>query len=265
VTPRPVLDDDLLDRAPGIDAALARQLPFRFMFNVRDLGGMRTGDGRGVRHRHLFRADGVHRLAGDDLELARSLRLRTVLDLRTDEEIERGRFPVDEYPVDWHHLPILRRIWSEDDLVATDGAARFLADRYLDMLESGAVSLARAVELLAGGAPALFHCAAGKDRTGVVAAVVLGLLGVPEDEIADDYHQSAQNMAAFREWIVTEFPEAASAMTDQPPEYLEAPVEAMVWFLEGVESRHGSMAGLADDLGVPDEAVARLRATLLEG
>ena len=241
--------------------ALDRRVSFDLVFNVRDLGGLATSDGRTIRRGHLFRADGVQRLAGDDLERARALQLTTVVDLRTAGEIERGgRFPVEEYPVDWHHLPIIERMWSEDDLVATAGAVEFLRDRYVEMLESGAPYLARIVELVADGAPALFHCAAGKDRTGVVAAVLLGLLGVDGPTIAADYHATAGAMAAFVDWLTIAHPEAMDSMTNQPPEYLEAPREAMTAFLDHVDDRHGSMEGLAAHLGVETAAVESLRA-----
>lgn len=245
--------------------ALDRSVEFRYVFNVRDLGGLPAADGRTVRRGLVYRADGVHRLDGDDLEAARLLGLRTVIDLRTDDEVGRGRFPADRLPVDWHHLPVLRRIWSDDDLVAGASAAEFLRDRYLDMLVHGGDAIARSVELVAQGAPTLFHCAAGKDRTGVVAAVVLGLLDVPHDAIAADYHASAGAMAAFVDWLTIEFPQALDAMTSQPPEYLEAPPEAMYGFLAEVDDRYGSMEGLADQLGISATVVDRLRVGLLEG
>jgi protein-tyrosine phosphatase len=238
---------------------------FQYVFNVRDLGGLPTVDGRVVRRGQVYRADGVHRLQGEDLTAAVALGLRTVIDLRTDEEVARGRFPHEQYPVAFHHLPVLRRIWSDDDLVAGGSAAEFLRDRYLDMLVHGGDSIARAVELVAEGAPALFHCAAGKDRTGVVAAVILGLLDVSHDEIAADYHASAAAMAAFVDWLTLEFPQALDAMTSQPPEYLEAPADAMYGFLREVDEQYGSMERLARHLGVSDAAVADLRANLLEG
>jgi protein-tyrosine phosphatase len=241
-----------------------RSVPFRLVFNVRDLGGLPTVEGRTLRRGRVFRADGVQRLDGDDLDAALALGLRTVIDLRTDGEIARGRFPADRYPVEWHHLPVLRRIWSDDDLVASQGAASFLRDRYLDMLDDGGAAIARAVELVAEGMPALFHCAAGKDRTGVVAAVLLGLLDVPADHIVADYHQSAAAMGAFVDWLTVEFPDALDSMTSQPPEYLEAPPEAMYGFLAEVDARYGSMEGLADHLGVRSGAVDQLRAALLD-
>lgn len=244
--------------------ALDRSIQLDIVFNVRDLGGLRTLQGDEVRRGLLYRADGVNRLRGQDLEVVRALGLRTVIDLRTEGEVQRhGRFPVEHLPVAWHSLPMIRRMWSDDDLVATTGAADFLCDRYLDMLADGAESLARIIELVADGQPALFHCAAGKDRTGVVAAVLLGLVGVDRRDIIADYHATAGAMAAFVDWLVTEHPEAVDAMTSQPPEYLEAPPEAMAGFLDAVEERYGSMEGLADHLGVPGPTVTRLRETLI--
>ncbi len=256
-----VLPQDLTDPSGAAD----RRITFELVFNVRDLGGLPTRDGRTTRRGTLYRADGVQRLAGADLEKARVLGLRTVIDLRTEGEIERGgRFPVEHYEVDWHHLPMMRRMWSEDDLVATDGAAAFLRDRYIDMLVDGEAALPSILELVARGGPTLFHCAAGKDRTGVVAAVLLGLVGVPHDEIADDYHATAAAMAAFVDWFTLAHPEVIDSMTSQPPEYLEAPREAMLGLLEHIDAQHGSVEGLARDLEVPAATVERLRVALLD-
>jgi protein-tyrosine phosphatase len=253
---------DTISPDPG---ALGRSIEFELVFNVRDLGGLPTDDGRSIRPGLLYRADGVHRLAGDDLEKARTLALRTVVDLRTTGEIDRGgRFPVEEYALDWHHLPILERMWSEDDLVATTGAVDFLCDRYVDMLRSGGPSIHRIVHLAADGTPMLFHCAAGKDRTGVVAAVLLSLAGVPREEIATDYHATAGAMAAFVDWLTVTYPEAIDAMTSQPPEYLDAPREAMVTFLERVDEHYGSMDGYVTEIGVDSDTIERLRSTITE-
>src|SRR5689334_2931769 len=94
-----------------------RRLELEQVFNFRDLGGYRTVDGPQLRWGRVFRADGLHRLTESDLEAVRRLGLRTVIDLRTPAELaERGTFPVDAHPVDFHHLPIIDVVWDPDDL-----------------------------------------------------------------------------------------------------------------------------------------------------
>ena len=242
-----------------------RRIRFASVFNVRDLGGLPTADGDRIRAGHVYRADGVHRLAGDDIDAARQLGLRTVIDLRTTNEIDRGpQFPATELGVEWHHLPVIPRQWSEDSLVAAATATEFLTERYLEMLEVGGASIARSLELIAHRGPALFHCAAGKDRTGVLAAAVLGLAGVDDEVIAADYHLSAVGMADMMDWLMREHPEARDAMVNQPREYFECPPEAMLGFLAGVREQYGTMDDLARALGVDAETVTLLRATLVE-
>jgi len=245
-----------------VQTELDRHLPFEAVFNFRDLGGYTTADGRTVRWRTVFRADGIHRLTIDELA---SLNVRTVLDLRTPEELERGRCEHDS--IGYHHLPILQKPWSE---LGFDGEldlepVTFLADRYIDMLDEGRESIARALHIVSedSSVPLVFHCAAGKDRTGVVAALLLGILGVGDDDIADDYSLSRLGMTRFKEWIVDNFPEAADAMSKQPDAFLAAPAEAMHLFLEHVRMTFGSFDAYVAGLGVDDATLDAVRGNLL--
>jgi protein-tyrosine phosphatase len=243
-----------------------RHLVLDGLFNVRDLGGYATQSGQTVKWSRLYRADGIHRLAGDDLEKVRTLGLRTVIDLRTPGElVERGRFPTDAIPVEYHHLPMLEKIWDKDTFDATMPAVRFLADRYAEMFVVGADSITRALTVLADEAayPAVFHCAAGKDRTGVLAAVVLSLLGVADDDIAQDYALSRLGMDRMLDWLKTSNPDAFDAMTNQPQGFLDAPRDAMDTLLAAVARKHGSMEGYVEGLGVANDTVAALRRLLL--
>ena len=109
----------------------------------------------------------------------------TVLDLRTEREIaERGRLDVDG--IDWHHLPVPQETWDPSWATPAVAAERFLADRYLTMLAEGEEVLGRPCAC-SPRLPAVLHCAAGKDRTGALAALVLALVGVDDDTIAADY------------------------------------------------------------------------------
>src|SRR3546814_10075350 len=171
--------DQSTNAFPPDPTALDLSIKLSKVVNVRDLGGLPTADGRTVQRGKVFRADGVDRLAGDDLERIRLLGLRTVIDLRSDGEIARGTFPVEQHPVEWYHLPVLRRVWSEDDLVAPTAAAEFLRARYLTLRVHGGYAIAPAVTLVSAAPPAPFPSAAGPARPGVVAALVLGPVGVP--------------------------------------------------------------------------------------
>jgi protein-tyrosine phosphatase len=241
-----------------------RTIAFEAVFNFRDLGGYPAAPGRAVRWRRLFRADGLHRLRPDEGEQFRLLGIATVVDLRTESEVRsRGAFPAEVAAVDYHHLPMFD---AEPDWEAVDPrAAGYLADRYVEMLDVGRAALRGTVELLARpeAYPLVFHCAAGKDRTGITAAVVLALLGVPDEVIADDYALSHEAMARLTAWGLRNEPSIQERLASYPAAVLGAEAETMTGFLERVRDRHGSVEGLVAGLGVPADTVAALRANLL--
>ena len=167
---------------PAIEALVAddrRVVPLFAVHNFRDLGGYPTADGRETRWRTLFRADGLYRLTPDDTQSVVDLGVTTVVDLRSDNEVRtRGVFPVGQHAVTLHHLPIIDVTWGETDTPDFDDAADFLVWAYREMLAEASPRFADAITLLAqqSALPAVFHCAAGKDRTGVLAALILGAL-----------------------------------------------------------------------------------------
>ena len=233
--------------------------------NFRDLGGYPTADGRRTAWRRVFRADGLTDLTAGDLAVLDELGVQVVIDLRTDMEAEnRGRFPAHVEHVAYHHLPLTDTLPGEETAPEWRDAG-FVAARYLSMLEEGSASVVRAVQILAEGSnlPAVFHCSVGKDRTGVLAAVVLGLLGVPDDVIVEDYALSAEAMVRVLERLEREFPGAEEIIDRYRPVILSVDPESMAGLLAGVRAEHGSFAGLAASLGIEGE-VGRLRALLLE-
>jgi protein-tyrosine phosphatase len=250
----------------GLDQP-TRLVRFDALFNVRDLGGYRTADGGLTRWRTLFRADGLNRAEGDDLARLSAMGLRTVIDLRTpDEAVERGRFPVEHLPVTYHHFPVLQQTWESVAIdPGTDGSA-FLASRYLEMLDEGAGAIADVLQVLAEPAayPAAFHCAAGKDRTGVLAALVLGVLGVPDETIAADYGLSRAGMASMVDWVRINRPEVLDTMLDQPGVLLEAPPRAMRALLVALRAEHGSVQGYVEAIGLDSSVTDALRTNLVE-
>ena len=244
-----------------------RHVALDALFNFRDLGGYAAAGGRRVRWRVLYRADGLHRLEGPDIASVAELGIATVLDLRTAAELdERGRFPVDEVPVDYRHLPLIPAIWDPATLPGHAPAEDFLTERYLEMLDVGQEAIVEALHVLASAEayPAVFHCAAGKDRTGMLAAVILSLLGVDDDDVAADYGLSGEGMSRMVDWVRENDPEWLEAMQDQPTAFLGAPAEVMHRVLESVRLEHGSMEGYVARLGVAGDVVDRMRDHLLD-
>jgi protein tyrosine/serine phosphatase len=241
--------------------AYERHVPFPTVFNFRDLGGYRGSGGRIVRWRRVFRADGVHRLTNDELA---PFGIRTVVDLRTlGEREERGHFLHDL--VVSHHLPMMDSTWEAAGVLPEDDAAEYLAARYLDMLDSGPSAIAGTFRLLANPAslPLVFHCAAGKDRTGVMAALLLSVLGVADDAIAEDYALSTIATTKFVEWLRAERPEAMAEMDKQPTAFLQAPAGAMRAFLEALRAAHGSPETYLAGIGVGPDVLLEVRRNLL--
>lgn len=254
----------------------SRHVRMDALFNVRDLGGYRTADGRSTRWQTLYRADGINRAGDADLERLLGLGLRTVIDLRTPAEVdERGRFPFERSaavsvtsssePMSYHHLPVIRDTWAAWETDQDVDPVEFLVLRYLEMLDEGAPALAAALGVLADASnlPAVFHCAAGKDRTGVLAAIVLSLVGVDDGDIAHDYGLSAAAMEALVDWVGANVPEALDTMTDQPAAFLAAPPAAMLELLAEVRARHGSMERYVAAIGVDEASIVGLRVNLL--
>jgi protein-tyrosine phosphatase len=238
-----------------------RHVPFELAWNFRDLGGYTTADGHVTKWRTMFRADGVHRLTVDDLA---PLGIKTVVDLRTPLELEeRGRFDHDD--VDYHHLPVMEATWERESIDVSGPPERFLANRYLEMLESGRETIPVALRLLADPAavPLVFHCAAGKDRTGVVAALTLSLLGVPDETIVQDYALSTNATEKLIAWLKVEYPDKIVEIESQPTAFMSSPAEAMHLFLADLRERHGSVERYAESVGVAPDTITALRANLL--
>jgi protein-tyrosine phosphatase len=247
-----------------------RRIPLTACFNFRDLGGLETTDGRRVRSGVLFRADALHRLTPEDLDVLRGLGLRTVIDLRTPDELDRyGSIPLaDHDEIVHHHLPMVDELRTDDavpDLDAPSAAAR--GEMYLRLVEHGGGAVVEALRLLAADAalPAVFHCTAGKDRTGVLAALVLGQLGVPDAAIADDYALTEEALPGTLAWIEANDPARAADFALYPKWVWEAPAAIMLAFLEQVRDAHGSVTERLLSLGADRATLDALAGPLLEG
>ena len=245
--------------------------------NVRDVGGLPTVDGRSTRPGVLLRADNLQGLTPADVaRLTGELGVRTVLDLRTGREVEQeGPGPLRSTAVVHHHVSLIPEPPGEPAEQEIDRAVPHRADRagasptdmtgyYVGYLQDRPDGIAHALQLLADPAtgPAVVHCAAGKDRTGVVVALALSLAGVHRDAVVADYARSAERIDGVLARLRATRTYGPS-LADTSADALRPEAGSMERFLDHVDREYGGPHGLAMAIGVPEEAVARLGARLV--
>jgi protein-tyrosine phosphatase len=239
-----------------------RRIELEGCHNFRDLGGYPTRGGGRLRWRTLFRSDALHHLTPSGLSRFRDeLRIGCIVDLRSSGELRSGgRGLLADERLAFHHLPLF-----DGAVAASPGDAELgLGDRYFLLAELAGGPIARVIETLAeAGSPAVYHCAAGKDRTGVISAVLLALLGVRDEIIVADYAATSENLDAIVERLLASegYREMFAAL---PPDTLHARPETMIRLLERIEGKYGSMRGYARAIGVSERSLARLEERMLE-
>jgi protein-tyrosine phosphatase len=239
-----------------------RLIPLEGAVNFRDLGGYPVAGGWRTRWRVLFRADGLGDLTPADFDIMRALDIRTVIDLRSGDELERGRFDVDSHPVTFYHFPIIEQLPDPDEFDRRPG---LLGSQYQEMLRDAGVPIRSVLEILASpeALPAVFHCTAGKDRTGVLSALVLSLLGVDEETVVADYALSGEAMIRLRAKLLVKYPAGREAI-EGISEVFSARPEQMEQLLDHMRAQYGSVAAYVDGLGTAQAVVDSLRTALLE-
>jgi protein-tyrosine phosphatase len=247
----------------------SRDLVWDGLLNVRDLGGHPTEDGGKTRFGSIVRADSVRQLSDEGWKALVDYGVKTVVDLRADEELEAD--PPAELPVEVLHVPFMetdRSDWQaiEGELDAAVKAAPDTAtatrDVYLIFLERFDRNVAAAVRAVAD-APAggvVIHCAGGKDRTGLLTAFLLHVAGVGTDEIAQDYALSEERLRTRHEqWL-------AQAESEEERERLQrisqTPADSMKGVFEELERRYGSVEEFLRQAGLTDDELARARSRL---
>ena len=210
----------------------------------------------------LFRADGLGELTEQDLEVLRALRIHTVIDLRSGSEVERSRFDVDAHPVAFHHFPFIEELPDAEEFDRRPG---LLGSQYQEILRDAGGQILAALEVLADpdALPAVFHCTAGKDRTGVLSAIVLSLLGVDEPTVVADYALSGEAMVRLRAKLIVKYPDSRNVL-ENIDEVFSADPAQMEMLLDHLHATYGSVDAYLAGIGAGPGVAEGLRARLLE-
>jgi protein-tyrosine phosphatase len=242
-----------------------RHIRLEAAFNVRDLGGYPTTCGRATRWRSLLRADALHELTDRDVETLLALELRTVIDLRTDKEIARQPSVfAARNEVRYHHISLFDGLAPVDAMFRERGLID-LSERYIEAIESCRPALLRVAATIADAPDGvvLFNCTAGKDRTGIVAAMLLSIAGVAPGDIAADYALTAELaaplMQRLKEGAIRRGLEEAMATR-----LLSSERSAMEAFLRYVDERHGGIRKYLVGEPTQQDILTRLEARVVE-
>jgi protein-tyrosine phosphatase len=244
----------------------SRDLDWDGCLNVRDLGGHPTLDGGETRFGAIVRADSVRQLTDEGWKAAVEYGVRTVVDLRMDQELQAD--PPAKLPVDVVHVPFLEE--NEEAFLAVEAAAEAAPDSaiatrdvYLLFLEHFRNNVAAAIATVAHApdGAVVVHCMGGKDRTGLVVAFLLQLAGVADEEIAADYALSDERLGPRHDLWIAEA--GTEAERERLRRVLAAPAEGMLGVLEALDRRYGGVDAFLRSAGLRDEDLKFARARLL--
>jgi protein-tyrosine phosphatase len=230
--------------------------------NVREIGGYATTSGARTRPGRIYRADSLHRLSAEDQMRLRERGIRTVIDLRRDDEIASAPNVFADAPdIAYRHISLF--VTRPSAGVREGKFPLSLTDVYRYILETSQAPMHLVMsEILASEGAVLFHCTAGKDRTGLVAALLLDLAGVDREDIIRDYALTETYiepiMRDLRENRPAAMPlELYVKLLDAKPEFMRAT-------LEHLDAAYGGGAGYLRALGWRDEDVERLRGVVVD-
>ena len=240
--------------------------------NLRDLGGWTTElGGEQVALGQVFRSDRLSDLTSADHERLSGFGIDTVIDLRYEAEVAEHPSLLWPEVTNHHEFPMGGDLADQRSFIERAFSGEFegltdsdVGESYVEMLAGHATGFGQAVEAVLGGGPSLFHCTAGKDRTGLLAMLILRTVGVSEPDVLADFEFSNQYRAERRMAQLRPVFEAEGLDIERFRPALSAPRPAMERALSWVRERYGTAEGFLTDGAQVANAGVRLRSRLLE-
>lgn len=214
-----------------------RLLPITGAYNLRDLGGYEAADGKHVKWKTLLRSGDLHQLTAEDLDYLAAIPLKTDIDFRGKTEKETAADKTPSTLNQYIPLPIEAGNMSDMQHIDASKLPNILEDVYAYIIKNAQTTYKLFFQILTDekSAPLLFHCSAGKDRTGIAAALLLAALGVDKETIMKDYLLSAEYIKGKYDFLTDKYPQFAP-LTTVKKEYLEAALNTIDKEFGGMES-----------------------------
>ena len=248
------------------DDYLERHYPFEGCFNFRDIGGYLNQDGKKIKKGLYFRAGRQDRMSDKDLAKLSDLNISTQIDLRKpDEVLDQGKGPLEAMGANYINIAVIPEGGS-DQLSKLVGDTGISGKRYLGYLEFGPTSWLRLFGILSNedNLPVVLHCTAGKDRTGVSTAFLLSVLGVSREVIEADYLLTNLDTARQADFIESTVGYPEGYDRESMISAAGVPKDAMKDFLDGVESKWGTVVEYLKKIGITQEQMDTIRHNFLE-
>jgi protein tyrosine/serine phosphatase len=251
------------------DTQFHRHLSWDACYNARDLGGYDTNAGAQTRWRSLIRADGLFRLTPAGREALLDYGIRTIIDLRSGHEVKKNPNPFadgacPENIITHMNLPALDE--SDSEGMAGLNAADTPRENYIFMLSRFRRNFAAIFRAIAEAGPGgiVVHCHAGKDRTGLVSALLLALAGVPSETIAADYALTDAYLQPHYDEIRANNADPDPAKRERLEQWLVSPPETMLAVLSHLDRQYGGVRAYLLSAGLTPGELNRVRSRLRE-
>ena len=246
-----------------------RHLDLEGVYNLRDLGGYPTSDGRQTRWNTFLRSGSMHRMTPESQAALIAQGLRTVIDLRTTAETQGQPNVFAHNPaVTYHHYNMIGDEPLDESSVtdARGETSEQIVNSYRACLDQRQSQIAQILAALStpGARPVVFHCGSGIVRTGIISALLLEIAGVASPLVAQDYGLSAKYV--LERYLAEEAPAGVSAANFTWQDYQRrfCPPQAMVSVLAYLQQQYNGASGYARIAGLSDKQIENLRDAMLE-
>lgn len=229
------------------------RLPLENLENCRDLGGYGTTEGEQTKWKSFLRADNMSKLDEEEITFLEEYGVKTVIDLRSDDETSAYKNPLSEIDAfDYHNIPLAGQLISNGNV----NLGKTMGDFYVTMLKEspGIEQIFNIIGQVDEGG-VVFHCMAGKDRTGVLAMLLLGVAGVAKKDIITNYEVTYTNLESIQEYtkIPMEIPEA----------FLHSKREFIIQAYDYIIENYGTFESYLIDKGIEKEVIERVKQRML--